>query len=239
MIRIFVETPFVLQLALRQEHSATCTRLLDLADAGEIELVVPLLALVEPLGTLRHRVSKNIERNNRWRGEAHDLARTNEPHYRQAAQALQDAGLHTAQMDDEERRNLNEVIARLWKSARVALPSATTFQTAFELEAKGQTGRDQTGIDALAIATILEDARLAPPEMRMGFFALDRKAVNALVRADLSAANVKFFLETESLAGWLRSEKVDLLGAPDTSARTNASPTPTAGDGSDGGGGPT
>jgi hypothetical protein len=211
VIRIFVETPFVLQLALRQEHAAICTRLLDLSDAGALELVVPLLALAEPLGTLRLRVSKNIERNNRWRAEARDLARTNEPHYRQAAQALQDAGLHTAQMDDEERRNLNEVIARLWRSVRVALPSATTFQTAFELEAKGQSARGQTGIDALAIATILEDARSAPPDTRMGFFALDRKAVNALIRADLSAANVKFFLETESLTGWLKSENVEVI----------------------------
>jgi hypothetical protein len=234
VIRIFVETPFVLQLALRQEHGAVCTKLLTLADTGEIELVVPLLALVEPLGTLRVRASKNIERNNGWRAEARELARTNEPHYRRAAQALQDAGLFTAQMHDEERRNLNEVIARLWKSARVALPGATTFQTAFELEAKGQSGRGQTGLDALAIATILEDARSAPPDVKMGFFALDRRAVNALIREDLSAANVKFFLETESLTGWLKSEHVDVLDAADapaTAPPSGASSLPVDDDG--------
>jgi hypothetical protein len=230
VIRIFVETPFVLQLALRQEHAAFCTRLLDLADSGEIEIVVPLLALVEPLGTLRLRALKNIERNNRWRTEARDLARTNEPHYRQAAEALQDAGLHTAQMDDEERRNLNEVITRLWKSVRVALPSATTFQTAFELE----SAKGQTGIDALAIASILEDARSAPPDARMGFFALDQKAVNALIRPDLSAANVKLFLETKQLTGWLKSEKVDVGGVVesiDESPPGGASPAPIDDDG--------
>lgn len=232
MIRLFVETPFVLQLALRQEQAGVCAQLLDLAESGALELVVPLLALVEPLGTFRLRTNKHRERNNRWREEARDLARTDEPRYRSAAQALKEARLHMAEMDDEERRRLDAVIARTWKSARIALPSASTFQIAYELERKGQSGKGQTSIDALAIATILEDARAAPIEAKMAFYALDRRAVNTFIVTDLSAANVKLFSHPQPLASWLKSERVDLAVAADAPAAQEPDaiepPTPEA-----------
>lgn len=90
-MRIYVEAPFLWQLALRHEYFEVCRQLLDLASAGMLELALPLTALIETLGTVRLRTHKRNELNNRWREEAKQLDRTNDAAYKDAARALQDA----------------------------------------------------------------------------------------------------------------------------------------------------
>lgn len=74
MTRIYAEAPFVLQLALRQEHRAICEQLLKLAAAGTIVLALPLIGLIEPLSTVRLRANKRNDLNNNWREEARQLS---------------------------------------------------------------------------------------------------------------------------------------------------------------------
>jgi predicted nucleic acid-binding protein len=52
---VYVESNFVLELALEQEQSASCAELLNLATARAIRLVIPAFSLAEPHGTLRQR----------------------------------------------------------------------------------------------------------------------------------------------------------------------------------------
>lgn len=51
-MRVYVETNFVLELALRQEQNESCEALLRLAEASRIGLVVPAFSLLEPYATL-------------------------------------------------------------------------------------------------------------------------------------------------------------------------------------------
>lgn len=60
-MNIYVETNFVLELALLQEESEFCEQLLEIAERGEAQLVLPAYSLVEPYETLiRH--DKNRKR---------------------------------------------------------------------------------------------------------------------------------------------------------------------------------
>lgn len=54
-MRVYVESNFVLELALAQEETEFAQILVDLASEGNIDLVFPVFALVEPFWTLRYR----------------------------------------------------------------------------------------------------------------------------------------------------------------------------------------
>ncbi|ADI64614.1 hypothetical protein [Trichormus azollae] len=49
---VYVETNFVLELALLQEQQESCQQLLNLAESGRINLILPAFSLTEPYETL-------------------------------------------------------------------------------------------------------------------------------------------------------------------------------------------
>ena len=51
-MNVYVESNFVLELALLQEQSRSCEEILGLAEDGRIQLVVPAYSLIEPYETL-------------------------------------------------------------------------------------------------------------------------------------------------------------------------------------------
>ena len=57
-MNVYVESNFVLELALLQEQHASCEALLRLCEEGGIQLVIPAYSLAEPYETLtrRHRM---------------------------------------------------------------------------------------------------------------------------------------------------------------------------------------
>jgi predicted nucleic acid-binding protein len=62
-VNVYVETNFVLELALLQEQHGSCGDLLRLCEEGRIQLVIPAYSLAEPYETLtrRHRQRKRLE----------------------------------------------------------------------------------------------------------------------------------------------------------------------------------
>ena len=54
-MNVYVESNFVLELALLQEQSASCEEILGLCEAGRVQLVVPAYSLAEPYETLVRR----------------------------------------------------------------------------------------------------------------------------------------------------------------------------------------
>lgn len=59
---VYVETNFVLEVALGQEQAEAAAEILNRAEGGEIELAIPYLSLVEPFSTVtkRHRDRKHL-----------------------------------------------------------------------------------------------------------------------------------------------------------------------------------
>lgn len=216
MIRVYAESPFVLQLVLRQEHRATCDALVEIARVGTIELVLPVVAFIEPLGTLRLRASKRQESSNAWRAQARELARSDHQSDRQAAEALENAILSTAQMTDEERRRLDDVTAQVGSVARLLSPSVADFRRAYALEQKGATG-----VDALAMALIVSDATTHAVDEH-ALLSLDEKSIPATITAELKASGMKVFTKPDELRSWLRSKSIEL------SSSTSVAPTAAA-----------
>lgn len=218
MTCIYVEAPFVWQLALRQEDFQACEQLLELASAGTIVLALPLVALIETLGTVRLRSNKRNELNNSWREEARQLGRTASTGYQDAAKALQEALLKTAEMASDERKNLNKVIARLGECARILLPTIGQFTDAYLIEAKGPTS-----LDALALSCIVGDARSLDASIERALLAFDRRAVSVPIMEELKSAGIKVFGTPDQLAPWLASIGVTLT--LESTTRSEATPT--------------
>lgn len=63
MIRLYVESNFVLEVVLDQEERELCERLLSAAAEGAVQLVLPAFCIAEPLETLgrRHRDRRQLQ----------------------------------------------------------------------------------------------------------------------------------------------------------------------------------
>ena len=62
-MNVYVESNFVLELALLQEQHASCEDILRLCEAGRMQLVIPAYSLAEPYETLvrRHKQRQRIK----------------------------------------------------------------------------------------------------------------------------------------------------------------------------------
>lgn len=56
---VYVESNFVLEIALEQREASSAEAILGLAENGEIELAIPAVALAEPFSKLGYR---NVDR---------------------------------------------------------------------------------------------------------------------------------------------------------------------------------
>jgi hypothetical protein len=76
----YVESNFVLELALQQEECEACGAILELAGQGRLVLVVPAFSLAEPHGAIavKEKVRNQLRRD--LDAQVRDLARS-KPHH--------------------------------------------------------------------------------------------------------------------------------------------------------------
>lgn len=203
MITVYAESPFVLQLAWKQEHEELCERIVNGAAGHAFELVLPMVALVEPLYVQR---KNSMDRRNvaeLWRKQARQLKRTNASTYQDAVAAMEDALVKAAAIEDEERASIAATISRLSAICRVLPFRESLFGEGFGIERR----LDLTSVDALAIATILDDARAMTNDR--AFLSLDRKSMAPAVSL-LKDAGMDVCSAPASLEAWLRARGVTL-----------------------------
>lgn len=156
-MRVYVETNFVLELALVQEEARSCRAILDLCTAGRAELAVPAYSLAEPFENLirRHRTRKRISEE--LDRELHQLSRTEDyadplARFSEIASLLQDS------VDDDWER-LAKVRSEILECARVIPLTAEILISA----ATKRQGRDFSPQDSLVYASVLADLEAGPP----------------------------------------------------------------------------
>ena len=108
---VYVESNFVLELALLQEQHESCDRIVGLAEERRIRLVVPAYSLVEPFETLTRRFKKRQSMSEDVRSELTQLGRS--APYEEQAQAFQDIAALFIRSQEDETRRLHTTIERL------------------------------------------------------------------------------------------------------------------------------
>jgi len=146
----YVESNFVLEFALSQEQHDSCERILELAEAGRINLIVPAYSLVEPYETLVRRAKKRAEVSLALDGEVKQLSRSR-PYYDEIDAMQQVSGL-IARCSAEEKERFRIAVSRLLAVAKI-IPLDTEILAG---ASKHQLDHDLSFQDAIVYASVLK-----------------------------------------------------------------------------------
>ena len=148
-MNVYVESNFVLELALLQEQTESCEEILSLCETGTVQLVVPAYSLAEPYETL----SRRQKQRKRLKKEIDDvlgqIART--ATYAERLDGFRDVTALLVNIDDEESKRLEEVRSRLTKTADVIPLDASVLSAS----ARYQRTHRFAPQDALVYSTVL------------------------------------------------------------------------------------
>lgn len=149
-MKIYVETNFVLELALLQEQERSCDEIVKDCESGKATLVVPACSIAEASAALEIRKKKRRELAQSLGQELHQFGRseTNAPRL----QDLREMTTLLVESIDLDATRLSDVALRLFNIAEViplavqTLRRGEEFQSAFDLKPP----------DALVLASIFE-----------------------------------------------------------------------------------
>lgn len=148
-MNVYVETNFVLELALVQEQQASCEALLRLSEAGSVGLAIPAYSLVEPYEAIvrRHRQRKKMKAD--LDVEIGQMTRT--AAYSERLSGFQDLTALLIDSADEETKRLEEVRRRLLKACDVIPLDAPCLAAAVRY----QDEHDLSPQDAMVYAAVI------------------------------------------------------------------------------------
>ena len=155
-MNVYVESGFVLTLALRQEDHEAAGRILELARQRRIDLKIPAFSLSEPFATVRYRANNRNRLIDELRRELRELRRT-QPH----ATMARELGQYMIQMAEVLQTQLDATEAVVLELSRTgellpldaATPArASSYKTAYNLRLP----------DAIILASITLDLERQP-----------------------------------------------------------------------------
>lgn len=111
----YVESNFVLELAFRQEHCESCENLLQLAEGGKIELVLPAYCIGEPYERLVRRDRQRRDVHRKLSDELRELGRS--ASFTDAVANLNSLTGLLIEAGEQEMSQLNGILIRLLDTA--------------------------------------------------------------------------------------------------------------------------
>jgi predicted nucleic acid-binding protein len=148
-LNVYVESNFVLELALVQEQHASCERILTLCEAGDIRVVVPAYSIMEPYETILRRHLERKGLKSTLDRELRQLSRTSG--YAQRLSGLEASTALLFDSVEEEAQRLEDVRARLLSCATVIALEASVLSRA----SQHQTRHNLSAQDAIVYASVL------------------------------------------------------------------------------------
>lgn len=105
---VFIESNFVLEIALGQEQSASAAAILQLAERTRLDLVIPTFALSEPFATITQRGRARRRLIHQLNTQLNELARSH-PHQEDVSRLRPMPGL-LAQVEKREMDLLTSTV---------------------------------------------------------------------------------------------------------------------------------
>ena len=155
---VYVESNFVLEVALGQEESSSAATILQFAEDGKIELAFPGFALGEPFATITHRGRERRRLCNSLTDQLRQLQRS-EPH-KQVVANLQSAPIILAAVERREIDLLESTIKSM-----LAVGKAIELNTAiFDLALIYQHRYGQSPQDSIIYSAVIDDLKRQDPD---------------------------------------------------------------------------
>ena len=155
-MNVYVESNFVLELALLQEQSDSCERILGLAETDGVHLVIPAYCLAEPYEVLTRRRKRRTKMKRELDAEFGQIART-ETQADRLREFHDMTGLLTTSVEEEEKR-LDQVYSRLAKTVEVIPLDAEVLAMSRECRSE----HDFSPQDSIVYASVLSHLALSP-----------------------------------------------------------------------------
>ncbi|MDD1414666.1 PIN domain-containing protein [Dolichospermum sp. ST_con] len=149
-MNVYVETNFVLELALLQEQQEICQQLLNLAEADRINLILPAFSFTEPYETLIRREKKRRNLSQNLHQELSQLGRSLP--YQQQVRTYQEITEFLVNSGKEEKERFQIIVEKLLGISEI-IPLTVEILTA---AIKHQSELDFTPQDAIVYASIVE-----------------------------------------------------------------------------------
>lgn len=157
-MNVYVESGFVVTLALRQDDYHAAEQVLQFARQRRISLKIPTFSLSEPFATVENRANARHRLIEELRKEIRDLGRT-QPHERMA----RELGQYTSQMGQVLQANLDgleSTVLELSRTCDLLQLDATVLARASSYKASLNLGLQ----DAIILAAIILDLERAQPQ---------------------------------------------------------------------------
>ncbi len=127
-MNVYVESNFVLEQALQQEQFESCQRLIDIAAAGSIRLVIPAFSLAEPHITIMHKANERLRLSTELKKQLSELGRSKP--YREASSSFNEITALLIRSAESERAGLERAMGGILKSAEVIPLDSDVFHQA-------------------------------------------------------------------------------------------------------------
>ncbi len=196
---VFIESNYVLEIALGQEQSAAADAILRLAEQSTLDLVIPAFALSEPFATVTHRGRARRHLMNQLNAQLNELARSY-PHQEDVSR-LRPIPALLAQIEKREMDLLTSTVGRLLRVARRVELDTLMFERAMR-------DQDRFGLspqDAIIYAAVISELSRLSRDTPHSFISKNWKDFgDPGIRAELSTYGCQFiesFTEGARLLG--------------------------------------
>lgn len=147
---VYVESNFVVELALFQEQQASCENIVELCESGEVRLVLPAYCLVEPYWNLAGTANRRRKLRADLENEVSQKLSRSEP-YQEYVEAIQRITGFLVRSEQEEKNSLWTIQSRLLNIADVIPLSSPILSSAMAY----QSGHDLSFQDSVVYASVL------------------------------------------------------------------------------------
>ncbi len=147
---IYVESNFILELALEQEQCQSCEEILKICESGKGSLVIPAFCIAETYQTLRRRANERRQFGKLLGDELTLLGRTKS--YSKDINTLQDVASILGKSIEEEIQRLDQVLNEKLRKAELIPLEQTIITDAI----KSESQFNLKPADAIVYSSILQ-----------------------------------------------------------------------------------
>jgi predicted nucleic acid-binding protein len=178
---VYVESNFVLEIALLQEEHESCAAIIDLSESKSIDLVIPGFSIGEPYEVWGRRSRQRRELHQLLTREMRELSRSSP--YTETVENSSELASMLIQSADEDKQRLTAALSRILECAVAVAIGAKTLGAAIEF----QNSLDLSPQDSIVYASVLSHLSSAPTGPKC-FLNKDSKGfANSLIEEQLAA----------------------------------------------------
>lgn len=197
-MRVYVETNFVLELALDQEQCASCREILVLARSKQVELLVPAFCLSEPYAKLAANDAKRNELHQQLGREIRELRRSRR--FKTRGETLGRVAQVLPLSVERDRENLDKTLAEMLRRASIIpFDQQVLIQAIASQKLLGLAPQD-----SIVYASVSRHASLATGDAC--FLNRDRHFVDPRVQSKLNGLHVRLIPSFDDGLAFVRHE---------------------------------